>query len=159
LAGLALFAAASFLCGIAPTLGLLIAARAAQGVGAAIMMALAMAFVGEIVPTQMTGRAMGLLGTMSAVGTALGPSLGGVLIAAFGWPAIFLVNLPLGLAALAVAYRTLPADRRKSETQAVRFDALGTLLLALTLGVYALAMTLGRGQFGPLNIALLLTAV
>ena len=72
----------------------------AQGLGAAVMMALSMAFVGETVPKEKTGSAMGLLGTMSAVGTALGPSLGGVLISGFGWPAIFFVNVPLGCLAL-----------------------------------------------------------
>jgi len=81
LAGLILFTLASALCALAPTLGLLIAARAAQGAGAAVMMALTMAFVGETVPKEKTGSAMGLLGTMSAIGTALGPSLGGFLIA------------------------------------------------------------------------------
>src|SRR5262245_23458484 len=100
LAGFLLFTAASALCGAASTLGLLIAARAAQGVGAAIMMALTMALVGETVPKDKTGSAMGLLGTMSAIGTALGPSLGGILIAGPGWRAIFLVNVPLGLLAL-----------------------------------------------------------
>ena len=94
LAGIFLFTMASLLCGGAPALWLLIAARAAQGLGAAVMMALTMAFVGELVPKSRTGRAMGLLGTMSAIGTALGPSLGGVLISALGWRAIFLVNLP-----------------------------------------------------------------
>ena len=79
LAGIFLFTVASILCGVAPTLWLLIAARAAQGVGAAIMMALSMAFVGETVPKERTGSAMGLMGTMSAIGTTLGPSLGGVL--------------------------------------------------------------------------------
>ena len=72
LAGILLFTAASVLCGVAPTLGWLIAARAVQGLGAAIMMALTMAFVGETVPKARTGGAMGLLGTMSAIGTALG---------------------------------------------------------------------------------------
>ena len=81
LAGIALFTVASIVCGGAPALWLLIAARAAQGLGAAIMMALTMAFVGEMVPKSKTGSAMGLLGSMSAIGTALGPSLGGVLIA------------------------------------------------------------------------------
>ena len=92
LAGLVLFTAASVLCGTAPTLWLLIAARAAQGLGAAVMMAIAMALVGETVPKARTGRAMGLLGTMSAIGTALGPTLGGVLISGLGWQAIFLVK-------------------------------------------------------------------
>lgn len=84
LAGIVLFTLASALCGVAPTLGLLIAARAAQGLGAAIMMAITMAFIGETMPKAKTGSAMGLLGTMSAIGTALGPSLGGVLIAGLG---------------------------------------------------------------------------
>lgn len=159
LAGLFLFTAASVLCGVAPTLWLLIAARAAQGLGAAIMMALALAFVGETVPKHKTGSAMGLLGTMSAVGTALGPTLGGILIASLGWRAIFLVNLPLGLLAFLFAYRHLPADRQRPTPDRARFDSLGMLLLALTLAAYAIAMTMGRGSFGLLNAALMLIAV
>ncbi|WP_292240725.1 MFS transporter [Mesorhizobium sp.] len=158
LAGLFLFTAASVLCGVAPTLWLLIAARAAQGLGAAIMMALTMAVVGETVPKARTGSAMGLLGTMSAIGTALGPSLGGLLIAGAGWRAIFLVNVPLGLLAVVLAYRYLPADRREPKTDRAGFDVVGTLLLALALGAYALAMTIGHGDFGPLNMALLVAA-
>ena len=159
LAGIFLFTVASVLCGVAPTLWLLIAARAAQGLGAAIMMALTMAFVGETVPKAKTGSAMGLLGTMSAIGTALGPSLGGVLIAGLGWRAIFLVNVPLGILTFLLAHRYLPVDRRGPKTDRAGFDHVGTLLLALTLAAYALAMTIGRGSFGPLNMALLLAAV
>jgi EmrB/QacA subfamily drug resistance transporter len=158
LIGITLFTAGSVLCGFAPTLWLLIAARAVQGLGAATMMALTMAFVGDIVPKAQTGRAMGLLGTMSAVGTALGPSLGGVLIAASGWRTIFLLNLPLGLAAFFLARAHLPKDRRDSALPPARFDGVGTSLLALALALYALAMTLGRGHFGRLNLALLLGA-
>jgi MFS family permease len=158
MAGIFLFTAASVLGGVASDLRLLIAARAAQGLGAAVMMALAMAFVGDAVPKARTGRAMGLLGTLSAAGTALGPSLGGVLIAGFGWQAIFLVNIPLGILALVLAQRYLPADRPASKAERTRFDHVGTLLLALTLAAYALAMTLGRGSFGPVNLALLLAA-
>jgi EmrB/QacA subfamily drug resistance transporter len=163
LAGIGLFTAASVLCAAAPTLGLLVAARAAQGLGAAVMMALTMAFVGETVPKARTGGAMGLLGTMSAVGTALGPSLGGVLIAGFGWQALFLVNAPLGLLALLMAWRYLPADRgaeagKTDKNGKAGFDIVGTLLLALALAAYALAVTLGRGNFGRLNVVLLLAA-
>ncbi|MEV4613573.1 MFS transporter [Kitasatospora sp. NPDC049258] len=158
LAGILLFTAASVLCALAPTLWLLIAARAAQGLGAAVMMALTLAFVGETVPKERTGSAMGLLGTMSAIGTALGPSLGGALLSGPGWRAVFLVNAPLGLITLLLAYRHLPADRREARTDRIRFDGLGTLLLALTLAAYALAMTIGHGRFGVLNLALLLAA-
>ena len=156
LGGIALFTVASVLCAAAPTLGWLLAARAAQGLGAATMMALTMAFVAETVPKAQTGSAMGLLGTMSAVGTALGPTLGGLLIGGFGWRSIFLVNLPLGILAFLLAQRHLPADRQSHST--ARFDAIGTLLLALSLAAYALAMTLGRGHFGTLNMALLMAA-
>ena len=102
---------------------------------------------------------MGLLGTMSAIGTALGPSLGGVLIASQGWRAIFFVNVPLGVLSWILAYRHLPIDRDPSHADRPRFDIAGTLLLALTLAAYALAMTLGRGSFGPRNVALLFGAI
>jgi len=160
LAGLVLFTVASGLSGIAPSLSMLIAARTAQGLGAAIMMALTMAFVGETVPKEKTGSAMGLLGTMSAIGTALGPSLGGILVVAGpGWRAIFLVNIPLGILAFVLAHRHLPVDRQGAKTDRAGFDKMGTLLLALTLAAYALAMTIGRGSFGMLNMALLSAAV
>jgi EmrB/QacA subfamily drug resistance transporter len=158
LAGIGVFTLASALCGLAPTLWLLIGARVLQGIGAAIMMALTMAFVGETVPKAKTGSAMGLLGTMSAIGTAMGPSLGGLLIGGFGWQAIFFITVPLGLLTLVLAHRYLPVDRQKPKSDRAGFDPLGTLLLALTLAAYALAMTLGRGSFGPINIALLLAA-
>lgn len=157
--GVALFNVASVLAALSPKLELLVAARALQGIGAAIMMALTMAFVGAVVPKSRTGSAMGLLGTMSAVGTALGPSLGGVLIAQFGWQSIFLVNLPLGVLALVLARRYLPADQAAASPAGSRFDKLGMLLLALTLATYSLAMTMGRGHFGLLNVLLLLAAV
>lgn len=156
--GIALFTAASVVAGLTPGFALLIAARAVQGIGAAVMMALTIAFVGEAVPKERTGSAMGLLGTMSAVGTALGPSLGGVLIAGPGWRAIFLVNVPLGLVALVLAHRHLPFDRPAEGRERPRFDVPGTLLLVLALGAYALAMTTGRGSFGAFNIALLAAA-
>ena len=158
LAGILVFTVASVLCGAAPTLGLLIAARAAQGLGAATMMALTLAFVGETVPKAKTGSAMGLLGTMSAIGTALGPSLGGVLISGLGWRAMFLVNVPLGMVTLLLAGRFLPADGPRPKTERAGFDSVGTLLLAVSLAAYALAMTIGRGSFGVLNLALLLAA-
>jgi MFS family permease len=95
---------------------------------------------------------------MSAIGTAMGPSLGGMLIAGFGWQALFLITVPLGLLTGWLAHRYLPADRRIARSGRARFDSLGTLLLVLTLGAYALAMTLGRGNFGHLNLALLVAA-
>lgn len=158
LAGIFLFSTASVFCAAAPSIELLIAARAVQGLGAAVMMTLSIAFVGETVPKEKTGSAMGLLGTMSAVGTALGPSLGGILISAAGWRWIFLVGVPLGILTFLLAHRYLPADREHTKAERAGFDKLGTSLLALTLTFYALAMTIGRGSFGLLNAGLLLAA-
>lgn len=158
LAGMAVFTAASLLCGFAPSLRLLVIARAIQGFGAAVMMALTVALVGETVPKARTGSAMGLLGTMSAIGTTLGPSLGGLLISGMGWRTIFLVNVPLGILNYLLARRYLPADRLGVVQTPKTFDAAGTLLLAVTLAAYALAMTVGHGQFGALNLTLLLLA-
>lgn len=138
LAGIALFTVASALCCLAPTLWFLITARAVQGVGAAVMMALAVASV----PKEKTGRAIGLLGTMSAMGTSLGPSLGGLLLAGHGWRAMFLVNMPLGILNFLLTRRYLPIDQRKPEAARAAFDRTGMLLLGLTLAAYALAMTI-----------------
>ncbi len=157
--GIALFTIASVGCGLAPTLWLLIVARAVQGLGAAVMMALTLALVGEAVAKARTGSAMGLLGTMSAIGTALGPSLGGLLIGGAGWRAIFLIMVPLGLLNLLLAHRCLPAVRPSTTADRSGYDLAGTALLALTLGAYALAMTVGRGQWSAFNIGLLLAAV
>jgi MFS family permease len=151
-AGLVLFVAASLVCGFAPSLAVLVMARGAQGLGAAVMMALGMAFVGDAVPQARVGRAMGLLGTMSAVGTALGPSLGGFLISGQGWRALFFVNVPLGIAALWLVHRELP-ERLAGQRGDRAFDVAGTALLAISLGALALALTSGRTHAGVLSLA------
>ena len=112
LAGITLFAVASLFCALAPNLPLLVAARIAQGAGAAVMLALAMAMAAGAVSQQRAGSAMGLLGSMSALGTTLGPALGGLLLARYGWPSLFLVNLPLAALALLLAWRYLPEGRQ-----------------------------------------------
>ncbi|GAB3785360.1 MFS transporter [Dyella agri] len=119
MAGLGLFAAASLLCSVASNLWLLIGFRTLQGIGAAFLMTLSMAFMRETATETRVGRAMGLLGTVSALGTALGPSLGGLLIPATGWRGIFWIQFPLGAVALILAYVTLPdafGQRKRSST-------------------------------------------
>jgi MFS family permease len=158
-AGIGLFTAASLLCGAAQAFWQLLAARAVQGLGAAVMMAMTVALVAATVPKERTGSAMGLLGTMSAIGTMLGPSLGGMLIQAFGWRVIFLVNVPLGLLTMVLAQRHLPMDPPRPESARTGFDGMGTLWLAVSLLAYALSMTTGHAPFGPRNLALLLAAL
>jgi len=117
-AGLVLFAVASLLCALAPTLGLLIAARALQGVGAAFLMTLSMVLMRQTAGAAHLGRAMGLLGTMSALGTALGPSLGGLLLPLTGWRGVFWLQLPLAVIALFLAVVALPGMPRKPASSA-----------------------------------------
>ncbi|MFA5122443.1 MFS transporter [Zavarzinia sp.] len=156
LLGLGGFVLTSVLCGLAPSLGLLIAARALQGICGAALMAMTVALVRESVPEARTGAAMGLLGTMSAIGTALGPSLGGLLLAGPGWRAVFLVMVPVGLPALLLAWRRLPKDGARPAA-AAGFDAPGAVLLGLTLAAAALAATLdGAGwpaALAPVGLA------
>lgn len=110
LAGLLLFAFGCAGCATSPSLPWLISARALQGLGAAIMMAMTLAMVGDTVNKQSTGRVMGLLGTMSALGTAMGPGIGGLLLSLWGWQALFLIGMPLAGLAAALAWRYLPVD-------------------------------------------------
>ncbi|MFO1091304.1 MAG: MFS transporter [Hyphomicrobiales bacterium] len=113
LVGLGVFLGATILCAISPTLWLLIGARFVQGVGAAFLMTLAMALVRQSTSELRVGKAMGLLGTVSALGTALGPSLGGLLIPVTGWRSIFWVQVPPAAVALLFAVAMLPSNARK----------------------------------------------
>lgn len=157
--GIATFTGASALCAAASSLWMLVAARALQGAGAAVMMALTLAVAAEMAPRARTGRAMGLLGSMSALGTALGPSLGGALLAGLGWPWIFVLNVPVGLVALVLAVRHLPADGGRVAGDRTAFDVTGIVLLAAALGAYALAMTIENGRLRPLTVGLLLASL
>ncbi|VVQ19290.1 Riboflavin transporter RibZ [Pseudomonas fluorescens] len=150
LIGIGIFTSASLACALAPGLAWLIGARAVQGVGAAIMFALTVALVADAVPKARAGSAMGLLATMSATGTSLGPSLGGLLMTHVGWQAIFLLNVPLGMLNAWLVYRYLPADRAAGRRMA--FDYSGSAVLVFTLAAYALAMTL-EGFTLPLLLA------
>jgi len=159
LGGILLFTAASALCCIAPTLPVLIAARALQGLGGAVLMALTVALVRGAVPEEKTGSAMGLLGSMSAIGTALGPSLGGFLIAGPGWRGIFVVMVPLGIVTFLLVRRYLPEDGLRQGASRKGFDLWGTLFLGLTLAAYALALTAGGEHFDRVRPLLILSAL
>ena len=161
-AGLAVFAAASLLCAVAPTLSLLIGARALQGGGAAFLMTLAMALMRQTAREAKIGRAMGLLGTVSALGTALGPSLGGLLIPVTGWRGIFWVQVPVAALALMLALTILPAASGKTRAPSVSlWSAMNWHLAANLLGNISVAAvmmsTLVVGPFA-LGIGLGLTA-
>lgn len=119
LAGLGLFAAASIACGLASDLRFLVGARALQGAGAAFLMTLTISLVREAFGAERLGSAMGLLGTMSAIGTALGPTLGGLLISATGWSGVFFALAPVALLAGAMVLRFLPSGEAAAGKVAV----------------------------------------
>ena len=157
--GIAVFLAATLLASLSQTLPILIAARAIQGIGAAFMMTLSMALMRQTANNAAVGRAMGLLGTLSAVGTALGPSLGGLLIPAAGWRGIFWVQVPFGAIALVLAYRYLPVDAPRSRTPGpgllsalnkplarsliVNFLVAAVMMTTLVVGPFYLTVALG----------------
>ena len=107
-AGLATFTIASLLCAISQTLPELAAARAVQGLGAAGMVGINGALLRFIYPQARLGRGIALVGMMVAAGAAAGPTLAGAILSVAAWPTLFLVNIPLGLFCLALAWRTLP---------------------------------------------------
>ncbi|WP_224431509.1 MFS transporter [Aeromonas rivuli] len=156
--GMGLFALASLLCALAPTIGWLIAARVLQGAGAACMLSLALAMVGQLVPPERRGWSMGLLGTLSACGTALGPSFGGLLIDGLGWQAPFLLLVPLSLLALGCARLGLPRDGSSPQKERMNLASLSLLVAALL--CYGLALTSGGTlALGLWAGALLVTAL
>ena len=156
--GLVLFSLASALCGLASGLWMLVAARTLQGIGSAFMMTLAIALVRETVGTERVGRAMGLLGTMSAIGTALGPSLGGVLIRWAGWPAIFLVLVPVGLLAAGLALRFLPPVAPAEKMPRLNLSALGEsgVLAGLSANLLVANVMMATLLIGPFYLAVAL---
>lgn len=153
LAGIALAALSSLASALAPSLPALAAARTAQGIGGAVMMALSAALAADIVPKERMGRAIGLLGGMSAAGTALAPALGGLLLSAFGWRAVFLTGAPLGLALFAAAAWALPSTLAQAEGAApgIGFSLLHDPMLRAGLIANTLVMTVMMGMIvvGP----------
>jgi EmrB/QacA subfamily drug resistance transporter len=132
--GFALFIVATGLCGVAPNLAALIVFRALQGVGAAMLQANSVALIVQAMPRHALGRGIGIQGTFQALGLAVGPALGGLLLAAGGWRLIFFVNIPFGLVGIALAWFFLPRSRDLLPRQPV--DWLGmALFLAAAAGV------------------------
>jgi EmrB/QacA subfamily drug resistance transporter len=130
--GLTVFSVASLLCGLAPTVALLVVFRVLQGVGASMLNPVAMSIVtNTFTDPRERAQAVGVWGAVFGISMALGPIVGGGLVATVGWPWIFLVNLPLGLAAITLTLRYIPESRAP---RARRFDPVGQLLVIVLLG-------------------------
>lgn len=139
-AGIVFFVAASLICAAAPDAASLIAARALQGIGAALMIPGSLAIIAKAYPKAERGRAIGIWAAASALTTALGPVVGGFAISLFGdtaWRGIFAINLPLGLVAIVLLSR-IPADR---PSERKRLDLGGAALAILAFGALAYGLT------------------
>ncbi|MET9496293.1 MFS transporter [Streptomyces sp. NPDC006552] len=153
LTGVAVFTAASLLCALAPSLGWLIAGRVLQGIGAAALSPASLALLAAAYPVpQERVKAIGLWAGLSGIGLAAGPVAGGVLTDAYGWPAIFLVNLPIGALLLLVGLGRLGESRNPN---APAIDVPGTVLSVLGVGVLTYALIEGgaRGWTSPLILS------
>jgi EmrB/QacA subfamily drug resistance transporter len=139
--GFGIFTAGSALCGLAWNIETLIAARVLQGVGAAMLQGVGAALLVTAFPPTERGQALGYIGTIVAAGILTGPVLGGLLLRYSGWPAIFFVNLPIGIAALLLATRALSDDAQRSSQ---RFDIVGAIALGWSLLLILYALTEGQ---------------
>jgi len=137
--GLVVFTLASAACGLAPTIGWLIAARAVQGVGGAMMTPQTMAMITRVFPPRSRGAALGVWGSVAGVATITGPLLGALLIENAGWEWIFYVNVPVGIAAMFFSIRWLP----KLDLHQRTFDVLGMVLSIVGLFLVVFGMQEG----------------
>lgn len=155
MAGIGLFAAASLLCGLAPSTGLLIGARALQGVGGALMVPGSLALLAALFPAERRGQAVGTWSSFSTITTMLGPALGGLLAQAGLWRAVFLINLPLAALALWALWRHVPESR---DPAAGPLDYPGAALATLGLSglTYGCIEAARRGFGAPDVLAALL---
>jgi EmrB/QacA subfamily drug resistance transporter len=145
-AGIALFIVASLACALAPNAVVLIAFRALQGIGAAIMVPGSLAIIAKAYPKKERGRAIGIWAAASALTTALGPVLGGLMLAWFGdavWRAIFAINLPLGAIAIYLLLAKVPADPAAGKRD---LDPGGAVLATLAFGAVAYGLTAMSGE-------------
>jgi EmrB/QacA subfamily drug resistance transporter len=141
LAGLVVFTAGSAVCGAAPSLGLLIAARALQGVGGAMIFSTSAALTSGAVPPTQRGRALGWGALAIALGASAGPTIGALLTAYASWRWIFYVNVPIGLIAIVATLRLIPPTIAHSGQ---RFDPWGAGLLAIALASLTLGLSFGQ---------------
>jgi len=141
IAGVALFTAASAACGFSPTVGWLVAFRAVQGVGAALLMPQTLAMLTMVFPPERRGAAFGIWGAVAGVATIAGPTLGGLLVTAFDWRYIFFINLPIGIIVIVLGFVLIPDLRTGAKH---KMDIPGVILASLSL--LAICYGLVEGQ-------------
>ncbi|HBF39104.1 MAG TPA: MFS transporter [Firmicutes bacterium] len=153
--GTLVFALGSALCGFSHTLVMLTVARIIQAVGTSAMFSLSMAIVSGVFPVNERGKALGVVCTMVAIGTIAGSSLGGILVSAFGWPSIFMVNVPIGIVGSILSFIFIPEVCERQENKP--FDRKGVIFFSLM--IVSLFMGLLLAQQGVLPAIYLVGAI
>ena len=155
--GIAIFALASVFCALATNMVWLLVGRGIQGMGAAILLPNSLAILGDAFTGAQRGRAIGIWAAMGAAVGAVGPVLGGWLIDTVGWRAIFLLNLPLAFAAIALAFAFV--ENVQGHANRVPLDVVGGLLATAGLGVLTWGLTMGSGHAGWNESAVIPTTI
>src|SRR6185437_9115020 len=137
--GTSIFAVTSLICALAPSLPILLAARAAQGIGAALLLPNSLALLNAAFQGEKRGRAVGIWAASGAAMAAVAPLIGGWLVGTVGWPAIFYIKLPLALGAILIALKFV---EESSEAGAGRTDYAGAFLVTVGLGGITYGLTL-----------------
>ena len=147
--GMALFTIGSLACGLAPSIYLLIAFRILQGIGGAAMMPATLSIVSDVFPPGKRGAAMGVWGGVSGLATAIGPTLGGIIVQYVTWPTvedswrwIFLVNIPIGILGVVLALRIVPESKNPTAVESLDLPGVGLI----TASLFALTFALIEGQ-------------
>ncbi|MBP2644883.1 MAG: drug resistance transporter, EmrB/QacA subfamily [Firmicutes bacterium] len=138
--GFVVFTVSSIACGLSHSIGSLIAMRVLQAIGASMLMANAPGIVARAFPPSLRGRALGINGTVVALGSMTGPGLGGLLVGTLGWQSIFFVNIPVGIAGIMLARIFLPSGEKKHDET---FDFKGAACFSL--GICILLLVLSHG--------------
>lgn len=156
--GIIVFTFGSLMCGITSSLSFLVAARVLQAIGAAATMSANQGIITQVFPSTERGRALGISGTFVALGTMVGPPLGGFIVSAFSWEYIFLINVPIGIITFIMGLKILPS---KGKSLNEKLDLKGAILFVISVVLLFGAITQGQttGYDNPLIITALVISV
>ncbi|NMF07679.1 MFS transporter [Clostridium beijerinckii] len=153
--GIIIFTIGSLLCGLSNSLVMLVFSRILQAIGAAGTMSTSQGIITQVFPRNERGRALGLNGTFVALGSMIGPPVGGIIVSILSWQYIFLINVPIGILALALAMKTLPKSSNNSNE---KLDIKGAILFGSTMVLLFSALTFGK-EIGYDNIGIIISFV
>lgn len=156
--GFLVFILGSLFCALSENITLLIASRVLQGVGAAMLMANSPAIIAEVFSNGKRGRALGMAGTIVALGTMTGPTVGGLLIGKFGWQSIFFINIPIGILGFLLGIMLLPCDITRKK---INYDLKGSILFIIGTFCFLLLLSQGHhwGWYSPLSISIIISSI